>query len=230
MRTPPPRAGRLRRPDVWKGSPFRKRICLILWRLGRCLATECHIRIFFAPMFRISRNNPAYYLTLVARDRLQIFRTDAIKAVACRGLDEARRSGEFRIFAYVLMPDHFHLITSGNLPIAETLRYANGITGRRIIGYLKERGHESSLRKLERQSGARGHKYSLWDHHSNAMSLIGESIFIQKVNYTHLNPVRLGLVEQTVDYPRSSARQWRGMESNESGLEVDLSEIEWRRT
>ncbi|MGH9760762.1 MAG: hypothetical protein ACREDR_14875 [Blastocatellia bacterium] len=103
------------------------------------------------------------------------------------------------------------------------------ITGRRIIAYLKERQYESSLKKLERQSGPRGHKYSLWDHHSNAMSLISESILMQKVNYTHLNPVRLGLAERTVDYPWSSARQWMGLESNQDGLSADVKEIEWRQ-
>ena len=61
----------------------------------------------------ISPNSPAYYLTSVAKDRLPVFRLDALKAIARSALDEARQSGSFLILAYVIMPDHLHVITDG---------------------------------------------------------------------------------------------------------------------
>jgi len=82
-------------------------------------------------MFRISPDNPAYYLTSVAKDRLPVFRTDQIKTIACSAINEARRSGGFLIFAYVIMPDHLHLVTSSALEVSDTLRYVNGIS---VIG------------------------------------------------------------------------------------------------
>src|ERR1044072_1625325 len=57
-------------------------------------------------MFHISRDNPAYYLTSVAHNRLPVFQTDEIKQIVCNAFDEARRSGKIMIFAYVIMPDH----------------------------------------------------------------------------------------------------------------------------
>jgi len=114
--------------------------------------------ITFSAVFRISQDNPAYYLTSVCRDRLHVFRTDRLKEIACAALDEARNSGHFLIFAYVIMPDHFHLVTSSELKVSEVQRYVNGITARRIISYLKEAGYDSSLRKLQRESGARQHR------------------------------------------------------------------------
>ena len=39
-------------------------------------------------MFRISEDSPAYYITSVTKGRLPVFRTTAIKTVACSGLDE----------------------------------------------------------------------------------------------------------------------------------------------
>lgn len=62
--------------------------------------------------FRISRDSQALYMTLVCKDRLPIFRKDAVKNLVCRGIDEARNSGGFLLFAYVIMPDHMHLLTS----------------------------------------------------------------------------------------------------------------------
>lgn len=61
----------------------------------------------------ISPNSPAYYLTSVTKDRLPVFRLDLMKTVVCRALDEARTSGGFLILAYVIMPDHFHIISDG---------------------------------------------------------------------------------------------------------------------
>ena len=56
-------------------------------------------------MFRISKDSPAYYITSVARNRLPVFRTTAVKNIACLALDEARQSAGFLLLAYVLMTD-----------------------------------------------------------------------------------------------------------------------------
>src|SRR2546423_12581574 len=99
-------------------------------------------------MHTISRDTPALYLTSVAKDRLPVFQTDTIKLIACVALDEARASGDFSVYAYVIMPDHLHAITSTNLKPSQILQYINGIISRRVIDHLKERGHNASLRKL----------------------------------------------------------------------------------
>ena len=77
-------------------------------------------------MATISRDSPCLFITSVAHDRLPVFRTDALKRIVCAALDEARHSGRFAIFAYVIMSDHFHLITEGTLKPSDTLRFVNG--------------------------------------------------------------------------------------------------------
>src|SRR5258708_5294257 len=62
-------------------------------------------------MFQISKDNPAYYLTSVAHNRLPVFQMDKIKQIVCDAFDEARKSGGIMIFAYAIMPDHTHLLT-----------------------------------------------------------------------------------------------------------------------
>jgi hypothetical protein len=52
----------------------------------------------------ISRDTPRLSITSVARDRLPVLRKDATKGIMCVALDEARRSGGFPFFAYVIMP------------------------------------------------------------------------------------------------------------------------------
>jgi REP element-mobilizing transposase RayT len=179
-------------------------------------------------MTQISRDTPFYYLTSVTKDRLPIFRTDELKRIMTEALDEARRSAGFLIFAYVIMPDHDHLITDGARSISDVLRFTNGIAAKRIINYLKENGHEASLAKLRTEEKNRGYKHSVWQHHPDAFHLVGEDTLLQKVNYIHQNPVRTGLVERAEDYLYSSARIWMKKPLENEPLRVDLDQIKWR--
>jgi len=177
----------------------------------------------------ISPNSPAYYLTSVTKDRLPVFRLDALKSVACDALNESRASGGFLILAYVIMPDHLHVISDGEKKAAVILRFINGIMSRRIIDFLKREGHSSSLEKLRHESYRRGHEYSLWDHHPNVRLLTSESMFMQRVHYTHQNPVRMGLVDSADEYHYSSARIWNRAPREAEPLMVDIGRIKWRR-
>ena len=177
---------------------------------------------------RISKDNPFYYLTSVTNNRLPVFRTDKLKEITANALNEAIKSADILIFAYVIMPDHYHIITDSNRNPSEVLRYLNGITARRIINYLKENNLTSSLDKLKQETKKREYKYSLWEHHPNAFSLNTEATLMQKVNYIHQNPVRGGLAETAEDYLYSSTRIWRGRSLENEPLEVDADKIEWR--
>ena len=157
-------------------------------------------------MFRISKDSPVHFITSVTRDRLAVFRTTKLKEVMCDALKEARKSANLLIFAYVIMPDHVHALIGSEKKPSEVLRYVNGIGSRRVIDYLKAPGFEESLRKLQRESGHRQHKYSLWDHHPNVKAISTENGLIEKANYIHMNPVRAGLVERSEDYRFSSVR------------------------
>jgi len=132
--------------------------------------------------FQISRDTPALYLTAVTNSRLPVFRTDNICRIACDALDEARNSGDFLLFAYVLMPDHIHVITDGLHKPSHVLRYMKGIASRRIIDYLKEEGFTVSLEKLRHDERERHYRYSLWQHETNALSLISDAALMQKLN------------------------------------------------
>jgi putative transposase len=177
----------------------------------------------------ISKDTPCLYLTVVAKDRLPVFRTEVIKVVTCNALAEARKSCGFQLYAYVIMPDHLHAITDNVQKPSKVLRYINGIISRRVIDHLKEHGHNTSLQKLRHETKERGYQYSLWEHHNNAFLVTSESMFMEKVNYIHQNPVRAGLVERAEDYRWSSVRWWKGCPLEDEPLTVDIEQIVWRR-
>ena len=182
-----------------------------------------------AKTFQISRDSQALYITIVTKDRLPVFQKDSLKNVVCQAIDEARNSGGFLLFAYVIMLDHIHLLTDRPKSSAEVLRYIKGITGRRVIDYLKEKKYESSLGKLRHAEWKRRHSYSLWQQEKNVLSVFSERVFMQKVNYIHLNPVRAGIVERPTDYRYSSARIWQRCPMDDEPLMVDIDRIKWRR-
>ena len=205
------------------------RLCRLM--CGRSLTFRLSLLLFGAmppPSFQISRDTPALYITVVAKDRLPVFRLDNFKRVICEALNEARKSGGFLIFAYVIMLDHLHLLTDQPRTSAEVLRYLKGITARRTIDYLRKNNFQSSLAKLQHESWKRDHKYSLWQQEKNVFSIYSEAMFMQKVNYIHLNPVRAGLVERAIDYRWSSARIWQHCPGEDEPLEVELNCIAWR--
>ena len=179
--------------------------------------------------FEVSKDTPALYFTSVTKSRLPVFRTDLIKNIACMALNEARISGEFALFAYVLMLDHLHWITDSTQKPSEILRFVDGILRHRIIEYLKGNKCQASLDKLKGAEKARGYKYSLWDHHPNALWLTSESILMQKVNYIHQNPVRAGWVERAENYLWSSVRYWTGNIREDEPVQVDIELISWRK-
>ena len=180
---------------------------------------------------KISIDHPLHYLTSVTRNRLPVFRTDELKSVAAKALDEARRSSGIPIFAYVIMPDHMHLITGGEKTVSETNRFMNGITARRVIDHLKEKNHQRSLEKLRIPSRKpREHSYSLFDHHPNGFSINNEKTMMQKANYIHQNPVRAGLADHPNDYLYSSARIWNGKPRPDEPLTVDNKKLKQRHS
>jgi REP element-mobilizing transposase RayT len=179
-------------------------------------------------MHLISRDSPCSFLTSVAKDRLPVFRTDAIKEVTCKALDESRKSGKFALYAYVIMPDHLHVITNSKRSSEDTLRFINGIIGHRVITYLKERGHETSLQKLRQETKRRHYQHSLWDHHPNVRLLLSERMLMERVHYLHENPVRAGLVKRAEDYRYSSVRCWNGKPLEDEPLLMDIDRIKWR--
>ena len=183
-----------------------------------------------AHRFLISHDTPALYITIVTKDRLPVFRTDLMKEILCSAIDEARKSAGFLLFAYVIMWDHMHLLTSRPSTTSNVLRVLKGITARRMIDYLKGNSHSSSLAKLQHQERDRNYRYSLWQTEKNVLPVFSEGMFMEKLKYIHQNPVRAGLCERAEDYRWSSARIWKRHPWENEPLVMDNDLIYWRKS
>ncbi len=102
-------------------------------------------------------------------------------------LQEIRERGAAKIYAFVLMPDHLHILLK---PEAEPL------------GKIMQRIKGKAARLINQKEGKEG---ALWQREYYERAIRDESDLEEKYNYIVYNPVKDGLAEKPEDYPYSSA-------------------------
>jgi len=127
-------------------------------------------------------------------------------------LGEAQKRYYFKLYAYVLMPNHFHLLMEvGSYPLSkvmQTLLY-------RYTRYYNKRHHKV------------GH---LFQGRYRAILCDKESYLMELIRYLHLNPVRAGLVKDAKEYAWSSHRNYlKGRDTGGVAVEEALSYWSKRR-
>jgi putative transposase len=168
---------------------------------------EVHIRGIFTAVARkwSNRNLPGalHYLTGNVARRLPIFE----QVVCCEAFIDVcttlREEWPFKLLAYVLMPDHMHLIVNpkdGRIrELAGTLK---SLSARRIID------QASGFSFLRERPDADGSIHQVWQESFKALPLWSDWLIWQKINYIHNNPLKSGLVRSAADYHWSSFRSF----------------------
>lgn len=138
---------------------------------------------------------PGYPHHVIQRgiDRQPIFR-DAADYGAMQGfLAEQAREAGVALHAYVLMPNHFHLLVTPSQEGA-LARMMQGV-GRRYVRHFNHRSQRSG---------------TLWEGRYRCALLQPEAFLLAVMAYLDLNPVRAGLAQAPADYPWSSHRHCIG--------------------
>jgi len=142
-------------------------------------------------------------------DRMRVFTDPACCKVF---LDELRSLNErwpSKLIAYVLMPDHVHLIS-------------NPRDGRikEFIGELKSRSAKKIVEVSRHTFPVKDDDgYQVWQESFKDTPLWSGWMIWQKINYIHANPVKAGLVNSAKNYPWSSFRSFYSQ--GDKPIEVD---------
>jgi putative transposase len=142
---------------------------------------------------------------LLGRDRTRGWFVDALGA--------AQKRLNFEIWAYVVMPEHAHVLILPTEPSHDLSKILSAIklpVARRAMQWLRDNspGFLDRLR-VERPNGRVEHQFWLQGGGYDR-NIIRTDTAWTSVQYLHDNPVRRGLVEKAVDWPWSSARQYAG--------------------
>lgn len=151
--------------------------------------------------------NHARFLTYSCFKRLPLFGDSANRDLYVVQLQQQSVRLKFDIIAYVVMPEHVHLIVVPEDGQVE--RVLRGIKQGFARDMLKQMREEKNpmLREL---FGSHG-KPIFWQRGGGQdRNLRSDNDVREKVAYIHMNPVRRGLVERATDWVWSSACDYDG--------------------
>jgi putative transposase len=179
----------------------------------------------------------AHFLTAKTFQNTPFFRDPACAHIFCEELEAARMAYGFHVLAFVVMPDHVHLLLwwdTDRLPdltISKVAWAVKGRSARQMVDYLKGVGEGSGVgdgsavahpnypntllqpvREPIDQPHYRNWRYKIWQQGAGYdFNVYTPNKLLEKVAYIHANPVRAGLVAQAEDYPWSSAINYAGV-------------------
>jgi putative transposase len=129
-------------------------------------------------------------------------------------IGEARVRERFDLWAYVIMPEHVHVLIRPQEPeyaVSRVLWRIKRPVGRRAVEFLRVHA-PTYLDKLTETRGDGTHASRFWQAGGGYDRNVVEPSTVRKViDYIHLNPVRRGLVERPEDWAWSSARWYAGL-------------------
>jgi putative transposase len=155
--------------------------------------------------------NQARFLTFSCNHRLPLFRNDRIKDLFAAKLAEARERFGFRLVAWVVMPEHVHLLlvpAPDGPPVPAILRRLKSPFAMEVVARWRSLDADV-LRRLTDASGVVRFWLPGGGYDRNVRR---ETELVEKVEYIHANPVRRGLVARADEWAWSSARAYAGCE------------------
>jgi putative transposase len=157
----------------------------------------------------IEHPGAAYFVTSTVVDFVVVFDQKVYFDIILENLDFYRNKYKFKLYAFVIMPEHIHLIIhpSRESQIKEIMRDFKSYTSRKLTSQLQKDGIFGILNQLKRFASPKiAHPF--WTEGNRPIGIYSEKILRSKINYIHANPLRRGLVKNLDDYPYSSFRNY----------------------
>jgi putative transposase len=140
------------------------------------------------------------------KDRTCQWFVDAIAA--------CRHAHGFHVWAYVIMPEHAHLLIWPTTPEYSISRILSAIklpVTRRALAFVRKAAPEFLPRMLDRQPNGT-QSYRFWQRGGGYDRNLTEPATIwAEINYVHANPIRRMLCERPEDWKWSSAGAYAGL-------------------
>jgi len=156
----------------------------------------------------------AHFATFSCWQRLPLLNRDRSRQWMLESIDHVRTKFHVALGAYVIMPEHVHLLIlprNHTISMSRILAAIKSPVSRQAKAFLVETDQHTWLRKLTVTQGRRttfrfwqpggGYDKNLWN----------ERPIRNVIEYIHANPVRRGLVGRSIDWMWSSAGVFAGI-------------------
>ncbi len=161
--------------------------------------------------YRIFETEYPYFMTCTIVGWLPAFARPEAVTIVLDSWRYLQREREFKLFGYVILENHLHLIASAP-DLSAVMQSFKSYTARQIIELAERHAASVLLRQL------RAHKlrhktesqYQVWQEGSQAKQIQDQEMMWQKLEYMHNNPVSRGYVNDPLHWRYSSARNYAG--------------------
>ncbi len=164
----------------------------------------------------------AHYLTFSCFHRQQLLTDDNIRMWFIQSVNQVKKQFSFKLWAWVIMPEHVHLLLcpeENQYSISRIQQSIKGPFARRVITYWREHSPHRLI-PLRVKSGKRI-SHRLWQAGGGFdRNLYKMDRVIKAIEYIEYNPVRRGLASVSTEWRWSSARAHNGI--CEFPLNIDL--------
>ncbi|MEI5639539.1 MULTISPECIES: REP-associated tyrosine transposase [unclassified Pseudoalteromonas] len=132
--------------------------------------------------YRHSARNHFYAITINCRKRKKVFTSFKLCSISCQTIFQCNKEGLFKLIAFVIMPDHIHLIIqlNGTLDLPDSVKATKG----RVASCLRE----FSL-------------FNIWQKGYYERQIRDESELREQARYIIRNPIRAELITKVGNYP-----------------------------
>lgn len=185
-----------------------------------------------------------YFVTSTLLDWVNLFADEKFANIVVEELKFRIAKKELLLYAYVIMPNHFHLIISSD-SIPSVMRSIKSYTAKKIIreleliansinnGASRAAGNYSlnsmqckTLLKLFEKNKLHSKSdsnYQVWQEGYHPKLILTDDEFGQKINYIHNNPVKKGFVGHPEEWKYSSYRNYYGIDDLAIEFELPYS-------
>jgi putative transposase len=151
-----------------------------------------------------------YFVTLTAVKHRHVFRQEILRRLIIDSLDCMRLRGRFKLYAFVIMPNHVHVIIQCSIddPLADVIRDLKKYIAERLIRHYRVEGNQQVLAFLRSAATRHRQQHQVWEEGYDARDVFSPDFLRQKMTYIHDNPCQphWAHVEHPEDYVWSSAR------------------------
>ena len=146
---------------------------------------------------RYHHTGQSHFVTFCCYHRHSLFTSDASRRVFESALERVRRSFRLRVYGYVVMPEHIHLLVS-EPERAAPLKPTPGVNGPPTLAEALKSLKQGVARRLI------GDADHFWQKRYYDFNVRDHAQFVEKLHYIHWNPVKKGLCQRPEDWPWSS--------------------------
>jgi putative transposase len=164
-------------------------------------------------MRRWEHQGTVRFVTFSCQRRLPLLGNPAIRDLFAAQLAGARTGHGFELFAWVVMPEHVHLLARPrpDATLTEALRSLKTAVAKRVIGRWREL-RAPVLGQLRTPRGP----LRFWQKGGGFdRNVRNAREFCREVRYIHRNPAERELVKEPEDWKWSSVRWWMGERTGE---------------